>query len=142
MRSILYIAALLGIISCGNDENAPDNSDVSLIGEWRLIEQLIDPGDGSGDFVEVVSDKTINFFSDGTFQSTSIVCLKSFGPDEEGNGVYDVATNTLTLHNCAEGNPGDFSISYLFDKSDLIIHYPLCYEPCAHKYRKVSPIRD
>ena len=69
----VYIVAVLS--SC--NETPEENSDV--LSRWHMIEQLMDPGDGSGTFQPVVSDKTLTFFVDGTFSTengsvTAVVC--------------------------------------------------------------------
>jgi hypothetical protein len=49
MRKILMILCFVGIfISCNkhDDEKIPE-----ILGKWRLSEILVDPGDGSGNFI-------------------------------------------------------------------------------------------
>lgn len=66
MRIILIIfSTILLVLSCIEQESTDNN----LIGRWRLTEVLLDPGDGSGTFQGVSSDKIIEFHSDGTVTS-------------------------------------------------------------------------
>ncbi|WP_185956498.1 hypothetical protein [Changchengzhania lutea] len=52
MKTVLLFVVVLMFVSCSNDDSNP-KKDVSLIGSWKLIEQLTDPGDGSGVFTSV-----------------------------------------------------------------------------------------
>jgi len=44
-------------------------SEADLISKWKLIEMYSDPGDGSGDFETVSSNKTVSFYSDDVIAS-------------------------------------------------------------------------
>jgi hypothetical protein len=58
IKVILSSIAVMAFLSACNTENQNEG----LVSKWHLIEQLMDPGDGSGTFQPVTSDKTISFF--------------------------------------------------------------------------------
>jgi hypothetical protein len=64
-KIVLVILSALMIASCNKDEAV-------ITGEWKLIARLMDPGDGSGVFTEVESDKTITFFKNGNLNRMKI----------------------------------------------------------------------
>lgn len=106
----------------------------SLVGTWRQTEMLVDPGDGSGVFMEVSSHKTISFYNDGTLISNGSLCDMSVTTDMPTNGNYSATENYFISSVC--GSPGQ---KYHFEKNDtsLTITYP-CIEPCLTKYKKVN----
>jgi hypothetical protein len=59
-------------ISCDKEIIIIDSA--NIVGEWKLTEQLLDPGDGSCVFTKVTSDKTIFFLVDGSYKSNGTVC--------------------------------------------------------------------
>ena len=124
------LALLLGIglfSSCDTDD---DSSNQDLIGEWELIEILADPGDGSGTFSEVESNKTIKFHEDGTITSNGTLCTMSIEANNPTSGTYSLTHSNFTSPDCSQPE-----YSYQFEHSGniLIITYP-CIEPCQAKY--------
>jgi len=62
MKKIFFTLLVVGMLSaCNKDDN---KSNTSIVGNWKLIEVLEDPGDGSGTFMSVDSEKTITFNSE------------------------------------------------------------------------------
>jgi hypothetical protein len=61
---ILALAVIiLTLISCSKNDD--DTSSNLLIGTWKLTEMLIDPGNGSGTFNSVNSNKNLIFSNGG-----------------------------------------------------------------------------
>ncbi len=117
------------LLSCeGDDTVSPE-----LIGTWQLSEVLADPGDGSGTFNSIDSDKTITFFADGSVQSNATLCNLSTQPDEPSAGVYSLQDSTITPD--CPGQDFFFNIKFVIEGSNLILTY-LCIESCAEKYVK------
>lgn len=110
------------------------NQDPELVSKWKLIEQLMDPGDGSGVFTPVISNKTIEFFEDGTITSNSILCQMSSESGTSSSGMYSESELSITLDNCGISS---FVIYYEIDGSILILNYP-CFEACKEKYELVE----
>ena len=67
--TLLSLVVLLAV-SCNSE-------DVELVNKWQLIEMLADPGDGSGGFEPVTSNKVIEFWDDGTITSNGSICTMS-----------------------------------------------------------------
>lgn len=131
---LLLISILLFGVSCDNHDG-----EITLIGKWKLIERLADPGNGSGTFQPVVSNKTLNLFSDNTFQCNEDMCFMSANATQPSSGTYSLNDNTITPNNCnSTGMPPSFTIHFTLyeDAGQLIVSYP-CIEACAEKYVKV-----
>jgi len=130
MKKILFILLTVGILySCDNDNF---NSDTELVGNWKLIEVLSDPGDGSGTFNSVESDKIITFENDGTITSNGNLCDLSITSDNQTSGTYSISEMTFTPANC---NNLENDIPFNQNGNILIITYR-CIEGCAAKYKK------
>ena len=134
---------LLGILlSCSNGDGS--NLEVErtpgtgLTGKWQLIEQLMDPGDGSGTFVTVDSDHIIEFFDDGKFKSSESLCYATGVPNPGTTGTVDPERNVVIPEGCRddESLPA-FELSYSLQQPNLIINL-FCVEPCALKFKKVK----
>ena len=131
MKKILFILLTAGILySCDKDDDSKSNTE--LIGNWKLIEVLADPGDGSGTFNSVESDKIITFENNGTITSNGNLCDMSISSDNQTSGTYSNSELTFNSANC--NNP---NYDFMFEQNGnvLIINYP-CIEPCQAKYIK------
>lgn len=133
-KSILFLSIMSLLLSCSKkDCGFGDNC---LVGEWKLIEQLADPGDGSGVFTQVESDKTILFKKSGKLNSNGNMCTMSSSSDESSNGTWSADNNILTIEDCS-ASLGEGHITFEVSGEFLILHY-LCIEGCAQKYRRVN----
>lgn len=126
---ILGLVVLLGAVNSCSDSAAIENE---LTGSWKLVETLADPGDGSGTYQPVESQKTITFNSDGTV----IVLNGSFCPtggesNPSGVGAYSIKDMMINPKDCESG------IQFELKDSTLILSFP-CIEPCGEKYVKVE----
>jgi hypothetical protein len=129
MWKILIILFSVGtVFSCAKK----DNIDSDLIGKWRLIEVLADPGDGSGTFHSVSSDKIIEFHSDGVVTSNGSICDMSIESNKPSEGIYSLSDSTINLSNCDNLS---IKIRFMMSGPSLIISYP-CDEACKAKYHK------
>ncbi len=130
MYKLIVWFLMMLLVSCSKEEPT------TIVGKWLLFEQLADPGDGSGIFRKVVSDRTIDFFQDGTYVANGSFCFLSHQSDQESTGVYD--SGGITPDGCQfNGMPFELKISLNLDKSELIIHF-FCIEACAQKYKKIK----
>ena len=143
MKNVLIVIVISGFwFSCDNREDAgaemertPDNN---LTGKWRLIEQLMDIGDGRGTFTKVESDHLVEFLNDGTFKSSESLCLADGQADAGTTGTVDFEKSVLVPRECQQGeSPSRFELAYDFQQSNLIINL-FCIEPCALKFEKVE----
>ena len=131
MKKILFIIITTGVLfSCKNDDVS--NLNTELIGNWKLIEVLIDEGGGNGVFSSVQSDKIIIFESGGTITSNGNLCDMSINSDSQTSGTYSETELTFSSSDCNNSNQ-----NFTFEKNGniLIINYP-CIEPCRAKYIK------
>ena len=126
MRKLFLLLTLsLSIISCNNDDDSP----VTLIGAWNLVEVYNDPGDGSGGYVPASENKTLQFFDNGTVTTSGIFC-NTAQAGSVSTGTYDKSNGTISPNNddCLE-------IGYTLTENSLVLAYP-CIEACLEKYAK------
>lgn len=126
-KYILFAALFLTFASC-----TKPNPTLGTLGEWKLIEYLGDPGDGSGTFEAVDSEKTLLFYDDGTIEikNGSLCNLGEELIDMEGT--YDEASMVITVDCSGNSSTREFNIN---SDNELLLHYP-CIEPCIEKYEK------
>lgn len=133
MKKYIFSLFLIGIIfSCNKKDE--DNQATGLTGTWKLIETLADPGNGSGIYEVVESDKTIEFHEDGTVTSNGSLCDMSIESGTPSSGTYSISDSTISSHDCIDS---ELNINFESDGTFLIIHYP-CIESCRAKFIKVN----
>ncbi|PLX11021.1 MAG: hypothetical protein C0598_09180 [Marinilabiliales bacterium] len=129
-NNITYILIIIFLVSvyssCKKDENS------NVLSKWKLIEQYSDPGDGSGDFNPVESDRTIEFMDNGIAVSNGSLCNMTL----DANGTYSAIYNDslIVTNDCDMEN---FTLHYQINSNVLIIWFP-CIEGCAQKYAKID----
>ncbi len=129
-QGFLFSLGVLALTLNGCDEDeAPE-----LVNSWHLIEVLADPGDGSGQFEPVDSDKTIEFFADGTLMSNGFLCQMNPSTEVGSTATYSSAEMAITPDNCGVSA---FVITYVMEGENLILNYP-CFEACREKYELVD----
>ena len=132
MKFYLTLLVFFTLVSC-SDEPQPESG---IVGLWELNAVLADPGDGSGVFQAVDSDRTITFYETGTFLSSGELCSLNPQSSNESRGTYDTAMMVLIPNECMI-NDTQISLTYnLTNQEELIVNL-LCIEPCALKYHKV-----
>lgn len=130
MKKTIFILITIGLLySCSSDDTS---TNTELVGNWKLIEILADPGDGSGIFTSVESNKIITFNSDGTITSNGTLCDITITSNNSTSGTYSITESSFNSPSCI--NP---SYNFTFEKNGniIIIDYP-CIEPCKAKYIK------
>ncbi len=118
------------LLSCEKDNELA----TPLSGEWRLVEVYADPGDGSGSFEPVTSNKTITFGEDGAYTAKGDLCTMNEAADTETSGKFWSEDQNVEPNECISLAPRS-GITYEFVGGELILSYP-CIEACQHKYRK------
>ncbi|TCK68615.1 hypothetical protein DFQ05_0123 [Winogradskyella wandonensis] len=116
-------------LSCDND----DANNAELIGDWQLIEVLADPGDGSGVFMPVTSNKILSFNSDGTVTSNGIICSISTDTDTPSSGTFSEEDMSITTSACSLA---DFDYTFEIN-GDTLTFFVVCIEACGVKYQKL-----
>ena len=139
MRSILFILLSLCVVGCtSNENNQPYEDNPELLGKWKLIEQLSDPGDGSGVFNPIESDREIEFFSDGTVVANGVLCYMSSVVGAQSSGSFSVLEDNEYYDGEIIPDDCDYPETKLYYKIEgayLIIWY-LCIEGCGQKFVK------
>ena len=130
MKNYIFVLLALSVISCKKEESEVKTV---LLGTWELKEVLSDPGDGSGEFNTVDSDKTISFLEEGVIISNGNLCTMSIDANEGSTGTYSLDDSTIVSSFCSDFFP--FEISFEHNNDVLIINYP-CIEPCKVKFKK------
>jgi len=136
MKNYFIIIFTFFLFSCSSDDNKPDASE--LIGKWKLIEQLADPGDGSGTFNPITSKRTIEFFSNGAVIANGTLCYMSSEVGEASSGTYlkvdgsDFSDGEIMSDSCEFD---ETKVYYKLEESNLILWYQ-CIEGCGQKFIK------
>ena len=102
-----------------------------MTGTWELKEVLMDPGNGSGVFTAVSSDKNLVFHTNGNVNSNGIICDMSIESNTSTSGTYSENDSTIISATCQ-----NLIIKYEVSGDTLILIYP-CFEACKAKYIKV-----
>lgn len=130
-KGIVFIGILGFLLSCSkSDEKIITNT--NIVGSWKLIEVLEDPGDLSGTFVSVSSNKTITFSNTGKITSNGSMCDMSIESNTKSYGTFLETNSTIHPSNCQNSE-----IMYELNGNTLILMYP-CIEPCKEKYIKIQ----
>ncbi len=136
MKKFILVFMSISILSACSDKDEEKNITNEVIGKWKLIETYADPGDGSGEYQGIDSEKTIEFFSNGTFVINGPLCSLSTITGEETSGEFNLEENVLVSN---EGCEYDEFSEYRFglEESYLIISWTACIEGCAQKYERL-----
>lgn len=125
-----YVLLALLLCGCRSDDNAVSPS--AIEGRWILTEILSDPGDGSGVFMPVESDKELLILDDGTYTSNADVC--SFGTRSGPSSSGLVLEDEIGFYiDCEWPFPNPLRLSR--DGSSLILAFS-CIEPCLQKFER------
>lgn len=133
MKKSIILLFLVGILfSCSNIVEETSVTPPQLVGTWKLKEILFDPGDGSGTFQSVNSNKTLIFDTTGNVTSNGLICDMSIGTNASSIVTYSEANSTINSSNCP-----NLTLNYELIADTLVIIYP-CIEPRKAKYSKVQ----
>lgn len=148
MKKLCFILTITVLVfSCTKDYEIQNVVNPDFIGKWKLVETYNDPGDGSGVYESIDSDKTIEFFNDGTFTITGPLCNLSTSVGEKiigkvRNSIHSNNFRLISNEECSFDNSSIDNSSYQYIasivNSDLRIYYTACIEGCAHKYQKIN----
>lgn len=67
MKKTVLLVLVVGLLTCDATDPLDNYHITKLEGMWQLTAVLADPGDGSGTYQPVSSQKTLTFCMDGTF---------------------------------------------------------------------------
>ena len=101
MKKTILLPLCLSVllISCSGS-NIDKGTKNKLTGKWKLVEALADPGDGSGTFQPVESEKTIEFRNDGTLIVSNGFLCPGASQSVPATGTYSVREATISPQNC------------------------------------------
>lgn len=129
MKNIIILIPLaVFLFSCDKDE-----PDAELLGSWRMVAILSDPGDGSGVFMPVTSDQNITFNADGTITSNGSLCDIFDNTLESTSGTYSADDMFFTTEDCGLE---DFEYQFEID-GQFLTYFFVCIEACGVRYQKI-----
>jgi len=134
-RKILYLITLIlfSISGCKKkDSTAEPIFPNSIIGKWKLVFTLMDPGDGSGKFQPYKGPELIpiEFNSDSTYKNSNSSCIDNFSI--RSNQYIKLSGK------CKNSWPDRLSFYKLSPKYDSLTLFYQCDEPCGEKYVRVQ----
>ena len=137
----VFIAVLFALVSCSDNDDEINPENPKLIGTWLLVEQYYDPGDGSGEYEKIESEKSIEFLEDGIFKSNGELCDLNSSTDANSSGTYlmnDTIISQFSDENylMPEGcGIEEYKVYFHIEESSLILSFP-CIEGCGQKYAR------
>jgi len=96
------------------------------------MEVLADPGDGSGTFHGVTSEKIVEFLPNGILTSNGSICDMSIESGSPSAGSYSLSDSTINSSDCSNT---PLMIKFHKKGTTLTISYP-CDEACLAKFIK------
>lgn len=130
-KNILFLMLIGLFLSCSNDDQKISES--KLIGSWKLVEVLADPGDGKGTFRPVESNKTIQFQENGTITTNSSLC-DPYSNEIKTTGSYSLTKKTITTE-CQNSNIG--TIFFELKNQYLILNF-ISNEGYSQKFQRIN----
>jgi len=138
-NTVILVLILLIVSTCTNNDK-DDYGNNGLLGKWRLIEQLIDPGDGSGMFMPISSERTLEFFNDDTVVVNGDLCFMASEVGKQSSGIF----STLVNNDYYDGeilpigcDNTETKVYYKTEGVNLILWFQ-CIEGCGQKFIKVN----
>lgn len=135
MKKIFVVFCTLTLLfSCSSDDK---DIPLDLIGTWKLKEVNNDPGDGSGIFQKVESNKILIFKKNLEVTSNGSLSDNTISSSSASHGVYRITEDSDASGVITPSNSETQSMEIRFEikGSALYAYYP-CIEGCAAKYTK------
>ncbi|WP_295768140.1 hypothetical protein [uncultured Mucilaginibacter sp.] len=120
-----FILLMLAFATMSACKKGDQNSVSGLFGRWKLTEQLIDPGDASGNWQKVQGDQYVTFNADGTIKGDYLLNAKRFT-------IIDSVTLSVSPQ---MDNTQAVQWRYKIKGKNLEINPP-CFEPCGFRLVK------
>lgn len=126
MKSIVGFVAAMMLLSFAACKKSSNEVNTSVIGYWKLTEELNDPGDGSGVFRPTTNTSTyIRFNADSTFQS-NVGNIASYNK-------YSMNADNIRFYSNTTGS--NITFRFVFDDRRIDI-FMNCIEACAMRFKK------
>jgi hypothetical protein len=135
MKKVLAVlCTMMLFFSCSSDDK---DIPLDLIGTWKLQEINNDPGDGSGTFQKVESNKILIFMKNFEITSNGDLSDNTIESNSPSRGVYKITENSEASGIITPSKSEHLSAEIRFEikSSVLYIYYP-CIEGCQAKYTK------
>ncbi|GAB6010297.1 hypothetical protein FACS1894179_09380 [Bacteroidia bacterium] len=135
MKKVLAVfCTMMLLFSCSSDDKGIP---LDLIGTWKLQEINNDPGDGSGTFQKVESNKTLIFKKNLEITSNGSLSENTIDSNSSSHGVYRITENSEASGIITPSKSKHLSVEIHFEikNSVLYVYYP-CIEGCVAKYTK------
>lgn len=129
LTPLLFLLIAINI-SCGKDNETTADND--LIGTWKLTEILSDPGDGSGTYNPVESNRILTFNTNGSVTSNGSFCNMGIETGTWDSANWSLSDSSITVSDCYTDQ---FSIRFELSENIIELYYP-CIEPCGMKFVK------
>lgn len=129
----LTFVVLIFIVSCQSDLMQPNSEITKINGKWQLLEVLVDPGDGSGEFAATDLDIVLEIDENLNVVANGVLC----GYAESKNiltGQISLKDSIITS-NC-ERTMLRHKLSLY--KVNLILSNLNCREACMAKFIKIE----
>ena len=131
---IISLFVVLLFISCSKSDENTKSESAEILGKWKLIQVLIDPGDLSGVYENGTDNRIINFLTNGTIASNFSLCSMTYTNGSQVITPYFADENYILPNECfADG----FHVSYFLENENLILSAP-CIEPCLFKFERTE----
>lgn len=126
-KLILLLPLFLALSACDDENDFLPQQDAD---SYKLAAMYSDPGNGSGDFHDVDSERVITFINDSTITINANIC--DFGVETASLDTITFSPgNNMLNTDCNAPFPMNFSIT----GNTLILNYA-CIEACQHKYNR------
>jgi hypothetical protein len=123
---------VFSLLACSNDDKTK-RIEIELLGTWKLSEVYSDPGDGSGDFTSIDSEKTLTFLSSGTINSNADLCFMFSEIGDSSTGTFFETDMIISVSGCDMIPP---TLFFEITGSNFVLSYA-CIEACQEKYEKL-----
>ena len=143
MRILYYCFLIFLIISCSDDDEHNFLPGDTIPGKWILVEAYSDPGDGSGDYEPVNSNRYVEIKEELDIV-TSNIPFCSFNFNTETEELYTAQITDEIIDQPVSTFNADFGLvagdcqSLVYHEPPYLKIEPICYEGCGFKYRKID----
>lgn len=134
MKTIVLLLSFTGILLSCSKSDLENIEIAELNSQWKLIEQLADPGDGSGTFESIDSQKIIKFYENGIVKSENGSLCQPYSDEQISSGTYSLSEKRITTE-CQ--NVNITFIDFEFKDNFLILHF-VSNEGFSQKFEKLE----
>ena len=142
MKKIFLLVCIIAtIFSCKIIEVFhPSNPESNIVSCWKLVELLDYPGNDSGTYQPVISEKQLIFRKDGIVKSNFMFCCLGDASNlkTDSYAKYDDTKKTINFYYSYNKKRKQVALHYYYlNDSILELDHP-CEEGCGEKYLKIK----